>query len=97
MRVSADIANRGSREATEIVQFYVHAVAASVVQPVRLLKGFRRVHLKPGEKQTVTFSIGTAELAFHNQRMQLVTEPGRYQVWIAPDSVRGLKGELTIQ
>lgn len=97
IRVSADITNRGSRDATEIAQFYVHAVAASVVQPVRLLKGFQRIALKPGEKHTVTFTIGTGDLAFHNQQMRLVTEPGRYQVWIAPDSVRGLEGEFTVQ
>ncbi len=94
---SADVANRGSREAVETLQFYVHPMAASVVQPVRLLKGFRRVSLKPGEKQTVTFSVKTSELAFHNQQMKLVTEPGRYQLWIAPDSARGLEGEFTIQ
>jgi beta-glucosidase len=55
------------------------------------------VLLKPGETQRVTFTIAAGDLAFHNQHMQLVTEPGRYQVWIAPDSVRGLKGEFTLQ
>jgi beta-glucosidase len=93
---SADITNRGSREAVEVVQLYVHPVAASVVQPVRLLKGFQRVLLKPGATQRVAFTIAAADLAFHNQQMQLVTEPGRYQVWIAPDSARGLKGEFTL-
>jgi beta-glucosidase len=62
-----------------------------------LLKGFQRVKLQPGETKTVTFSITTGDLAFHNQQMRLVTEPGRYQVWIAPDSVRGLEGELRIE
>ena len=47
LTVSADISNRGTREATEVVQFYVHAMTASVAQPVRLLKGFRRIQLKP--------------------------------------------------
>ncbi len=97
IKVSADISNRGSREGTEIVQFYVHPVAASVVQPVRLLKGFQRVALKPGETRTVTFEIGTGALAFHNQQMKLVTEPGRYLVWIAPDAVRGLQGEFELR
>jgi len=97
IRVSAEVANHGSREGNEIVQFYVHPVAASVAQPVRLLKGFQRVRLKPGEIRTVTFSIGTADLAFHNQQMLLVTEPGRYQVWIAPDSVRGVEGEFRVE
>lgn len=95
--VSADVTNRGSRQAAEVVQFYVHPVTASVAQPVRSLKGFRRVLLNPGETQRVTFTIAPGELAFHNQRMQLVTEPGRYQVWIAPDSVRGREGEFTLR
>jgi beta-glucosidase len=97
LKASADVTNRGAREATEVVQLYVHAEAASVAQPVRLLKGFRRVSLKPGETRTVTFTIAPGDLAFHNQQMQLVTEPGRYRVWIAPDSVRGLAGEFTLQ
>ena len=70
---------------------------ASVAQPVRMLKGFQRIPLKPGEHRTVTFTLSTADLAFHNEHMQLVTEPGRYQVWIAPDSARGLKGEFELR
>jgi beta-glucosidase len=97
LKVSADIRNRGSRAGDEVVQLYVHPVAASVVQPVRLLKGFRRISLKPGETQTVTFTITAGELAYHNPQMQLVAEPGRYQVWFAPDSVRGLEGAFTLQ
>jgi beta-glucosidase len=95
--VSASVTNRGARRAAEVVQFYVHPVAASVAQPVRLLKGAHRVTLNPGETQRVTFTIPARDLAFHNQQMQLVTEPGRYQVWIAPDSVRGLEGEFRLE
>lgn len=97
LTVSADITNRGRRAADEVVQFYEHAVAASVVQPVRLLKGFRRVSLQPGQMQAVTFTVRKADLEYHNQQMQLVAEPGIYQVWIAPDSVSGLKGEFTLR
>jgi beta-glucosidase len=97
LTVSAVIANGGHREGTEVVQLYVHAVAASVIQPVRLLKGFQRVTLKPGEKRRVEFTISARDLAFHNQQMQLVTEPGRYQVWIAPDSASGLQGEFVVE
>jgi beta-glucosidase len=94
---SAEITNRGRREAAEIVQLYVHPVAASVAQPVRSLKAFRRIVLKPGESRTVTFRIRGSDLAFHNQQMQLVTEPGRYHLWIAPDSARGLEGQFTVE
>lgn len=96
LTVSAEITNRGARPGTEVVQLYVHAVAASVAQPVRLLKGFRRLSLKPGETQRVTFPLAASDLAFHNQQMQLVSEPGRYLVWIAPDSAHGLEGEFSL-
>ena len=96
LTVSADVANTGARDGDEVVQLYVRAPVGSVTRPVRELKGFRRVHLKAGEKQTVSFTLSTADLASHNDRMQLVTEPGRFQVWIAPDSARGVHGEFTV-
>jgi len=95
--VSADIANTGNREGTEIVQLYIRDLVASVAQPVRALKGFRRVPLGPGEKSTVSFTLDAAALAFYNQHNQLVTEPGRFQVWIAPDSAHGVEGEFTLR
>ena len=54
--------------------------------PVRELKGFKRIRLKPGEKQTISFTLSERDLAFYNRSMQRVTEPGEFQVWIAPDS-----------
>jgi len=96
LTVTADVANTGRFEAEEVVQLYVRDLAASVSRPVRELKGFRRVRLKPGEKRSVAFTLATADLSFHNTRMQLVTEPGQFQVWIAPDSGGGLPGEFKI-
>jgi beta-glucosidase len=97
LMISADVANTGTREADEVVQFYVHQQAASVSRPVRELKGFRRLHLKPGEKINVHFSIATHDLAYYNQRMQFVTEPGNFDVWIAPDSVRGPQAVFKVE
>ena len=97
IEVSADIGNEGSREADEVVQLYIHQRVASVSQPVRELKGFRRIHLKPGQKLTVRFPLAARELAFWNERNQLVTEPGAFDVWIAPDSARGVRGEFTLR
>jgi beta-glucosidase len=96
LTVSADVANTGAVEADEVVQLYVRDLVGSVTRPVRELKGFRRVRLKPGEKRTVEFPLTTADLAFHNTEMKLVTEPGQFQVWIAPDSSRGLRGEFRV-
>jgi beta-glucosidase len=87
--VSTDITNTGKREAEEVAQLYVRDLVASVAQPVRQLKGFRRVRLKPGEKQTVSFSLAESDLSFYNESMQLVTEPGEFQAWISPDAASG--------
>jgi beta-glucosidase len=95
--VSAEVANRGSREATETVQLYIHNLVASVVQPVRKLTGFQRVRLKPGERRIVSFTISAADLAFYDGHMRLVNEPGRVQVFIAPDAARGLSGEFALR
>lgn len=94
---SADIANRGSRPGTETAQLYIRDLVASVVQPVRKLIGFERVTLKAGESRTLSFPISPADLAFYNQQMRLVTEPGKFQVWIAPDAEDGLRGEFELR
>jgi beta-glucosidase len=96
LTVSAGVANTGPVEAEEIVQLYTRQLVGSVTRPVRELKGFRRVRLKPGQKQTVEFALRTADLAFYNQHGQLVTEPGAFHVWVAPDSVRGLPTDFRV-
>lgn len=97
IQVSAEIANRGNRPATETVQLYVRDLVASVAQPVRKLTGFQRIPLKAGERRTVEFTVSAADLAFYDERMRLITEPGRFQVWIAPDAARGLSGEFELR
>lgn len=97
LSVSAEIANTGQRDGEEIVQLYVRDVVASVARPLRELKGFQRVRLRAGEKRTVTFQLTTGDLAFYNAANRLATEPGRFQVWIAPDSTRGVQGEFTVE
>jgi beta-glucosidase len=96
LAISADIANAGTREADETVQLYTRDLVGSVTRPLRELKAFRRIQLKPGEKQTVEFVLHTEDLAFYSDRMQLVTEPGAFHVWIAPDSASGLRGEFEV-
>ena len=72
-----------------MAQFYVRDLVASVARPVHELKGFRKIRLKPGEKQTVSFTVSEKDLAFYNESMQLVAEPGEFRAWIAPDSASG--------
>jgi beta-glucosidase len=80
--VSAILRNVGTRTGTEVVQLYVRDVVASRVRPVRELRGFRRIELAPGASTEVRFELNTGDLAFHDQRMAQVVEPGEFHVWI---------------
>jgi beta-glucosidase len=84
------VKNVGSRPGTEVVQLYIRDVAASAgPRPVRELKGFQKVFLKPGESRDVTFSISNRELGYYNNQGDWLVEPGAFQVWISKDAVSG--------
>lgn len=85
--VTATVTNTGKREGTEVAQLYVRNLGASVEQPMRSLKGFTRVKLKPGESRQVTFKLGFPELSFWNVKSQQVIEPTRYTVWVGGSSL----------
>ncbi len=87
--VSVDVTNSGTRAGDEVVQLYVRDDAASVTRPVKMLKGFRRVTLRPGERRSVTFTLRPHDLAFHDVRMRYVVEPGAFTVWAAGSSSGG--------
>ena len=85
--VSVEIANTGTRSGDEVVQLYIHDVLTErVTRPVKELKGFRRITLKAGESQTVEFSIGANELAFLNEKIEWVVEPGVFDVMVGGSS-----------
>jgi beta-glucosidase len=84
--VSVEIANTGSMKGNEIVQLYIHPKVSSTVQPVKALKGFQRVTLNPGERQTVSFII-TDDLLMHwDSNMKYRVEPGIYEIMIGRNS-----------
>lgn len=82
----ADVANTGSRPGTETVQLYIRDKFAGVVRPVRELKGFQRVSLKPGETKRVIFEIKEEMLRFHQPDGSYVSEPGIFELWIGSSS-----------
>ena len=85
-RVSADVTNTGKREGTEVVQMYIRDVVSSVTRPVKELKGFERVTLRPGETKTVTFEITAELLAFYDIDMKYRVEPGEFSIMIGNSS-----------
>jgi beta-glucosidase len=95
--VSVDVANTGSVAGDEVVQLYVHQRAGSDSRPVRELKGFRRVSLKPGEAQTVTFPLGPDELRYWStSQRKWVQEAAAFDVWVGADSTATLHAELQV-
>ena len=81
-----DVTNTGARAGDEVVQLYVHDVVSSVTTPVKALRGFERVALAPGQKKTVTFTLGPDALSLIDRRMQRVVEPGRFEILVGTDS-----------
>jgi beta-glucosidase len=84
--VAVDLENTGRRSGDEVVQLYIRHPSASVTRPVRELKGFERVSLRPGEKRSVEFSLGPEEIGFYNRSMRFVVEPGIVNVFVGASS-----------
>lgn len=86
LRVQVDVTNTGDREGVEVVQLYVRDDVASVTRPVRELRGFEPVSLRPGETRTVSFALGPDDLAFYDRAMRRIVEPGSFTLWVGTSS-----------
>lgn len=96
--VTVALRNTGDRAGDEVVQLYVHDRAASIVQPVRRLRGFRRVHLAAGEDTVVRFSLDAGDLGFWtgDPNGTFVVEPGAVDIHTGTSSVTTTRRTLTI-
>ena len=83
---SARVSNTGGRDGEVVIQLYIRDVAASVTRPVKELKGFRKIALRKGEVQTVTFEVSEREIAFLNADFVRRPEAGEFRLWIAQSS-----------
>jgi beta-glucosidase len=86
IEATTTVRNAGAVSGTEIVQLYIRIRGASVEEPLRVLKGFERVSLQPGESKEVTFPLGFQELSFINAKSQRVVEPADYTVFVGGSS-----------
>ncbi|MCA9730984.1 glycoside hydrolase family 3 C-terminal domain-containing protein, partial [candidate division KSB1 bacterium] len=98
VQVSCRVKNTGKVKGEEVVQLYIRDELASVSQPVKALKAFRRISLEPGEEKQVTFEVGPPELSMLDKEMKRVAEPGDFRVMIGASSkdIR-LRGILTVK
>jgi beta-glucosidase len=96
LKVTVTVANTGTREGTDVVQLYVRDEVGSVARPVRELKGFRRVTLKPGETRAVELRLAVRDLAFYGLDMRRTVEPGMFRVFVGPNSAEGLEASFEV-
>lgn len=82
VHISVDVKNIGSRMGQEVVQLYINDVISSVSTPVIELKGFKKIMLEPREKKTVRFTLYPDHLAFLDQHLEWVVEPGEFEVMV---------------
>jgi beta-glucosidase len=95
--VTAHVTNTGAVAGDEVVQLYVHQKAGTDSRPMRELKGFERVTLKPGEKRRVTFRLGPEELAYWSTNARAwVQDAEAFDVWVGSDSTATLGAAFTV-
>jgi beta-xylosidase len=85
-RVKVDVTNTGKREGTEVMQMYIRDLVSSVTRPVKELKGFQKISLRPGETKTVELEITPDSLAFYDVNMKYVVEPGDFEIMVGTSS-----------
>lgn len=83
---SVTVTNTGAVAGDEIVQLYIHDIFATSTRPVKEVKGFRKVHLSPGESIVVKFALSAQDLSYYNHELEWVCEPGEFEVMIGPNS-----------
>jgi beta-glucosidase len=96
LTLTVDVQNTGSRAGDEVVQLYIRDVAASVSRPVKELKGFQRVALKPGEKKRLEFLLTGEQLGFWNRELRFVVEPGEFKVMVGANSMDLIETKLEV-
>ena len=96
IKVTVDVENAGQRDGTEVVQLYIHDVAASVSRPMKELKGFQRISLKKGEKRTVEFTLMPKDLSFIGSDLKPTLEDGDFDIYVGNNSDANLKTSFTV-
>jgi len=95
VEVSIEVCNSGKRAGSEVVQLYCRDEIASVARPSRMLLGFARLFLAPGQARRVTFTVHPSRLAFYDPSMHFVTEPGAFTFSVAASSA-DIRAEQTV-
>ncbi|MEL7486795.1 MAG: beta-glucosidase BglX [Pseudomonadota bacterium] len=96
LRASVVIENKGAVTAQEVVQLYIRDLVGSVTRPVKELKGFKKIMLKPGQSKRVSFELTCKELSFYRRDKSFGAEAGEFQLWIGGSSVAELSARFSL-
>ncbi len=97
LTVKVLVKNTGAKIGEEVVQLYVQDVVASITRPVKELKRFQRLQLKPNEEQEVEFKITLEDLKYYNADLINGIEPGTFNIWVGPNAATGLKSSFSYE
>lgn len=97
IEVSVEVTNTGNFDGKEVVQLYINDPAASIVRPVKELKGFELIELKKGETKTVQFTLTDAALGFYDNDGKFLVEPGLFNVMVGWNSNDGLTTKFELK
>jgi len=95
--ISIDIKNISMVSGSETLQLYTSDLVASVVRPIKELKDFTKVFLKPGEQKNVKFILPISSLAYWNSEMKYSVESGKFKVFVGQDSQSGMEDFFTVE
>lgn len=96
IEVSVSVKNIGDRAGYEVVQLYIRDMSGSVVRPVKELRGFKKIFLRPGEEIKVRFTIDEPMLRFHTQDMSFESEPGEFMAYVGSNSEELLEEKFSL-
>ncbi len=96
LSASAEIKNTGTRAGETLAQLYIRLDGTSIAMPVRMLMGFERFTLAPGESRKINFDVDAETFAFWGAENKFGVEPARVTIWIAPNSAEGEGATLEI-
>lgn len=97
LQVEVTLKNTGDRAGEETVQLYVRDLVGSVTRPVKELKGFQKIFLRPGESRPVRFELSSDDLRFYTQNMEFKAEPGEFKVFVGGNSVEVLEAGFELK
>ena len=96
LTVTTTVTNTGKYPGVETVQLYIRDLVGSITRPVKELKNFQKVELKPGETKTVSFKLTSDDLRFYNADLKYVAEPGDFLVFCGTDSKSVKEAKFTL-